>query len=89
MEAKDTVVKCDTSMTCCLDCHQTQSEISFKAGIITGTVEGKYDGRKEVVEWLIQNSWDGSLQHWGSGNYNVQCIAREDYLAKLKEWGIE
>ena len=50
MEAKDTVVKCDTSMTCCLDCHQTQSEISFKAGIITGTVEGKYDGRKEYIQ---------------------------------------
>ncbi len=40
MAAKDTVIKCDTSLTCCLDCHENQAEISFKAGM------------KEVVDTL-------------------------------------
>lgn len=30
MEAKDTIIKCETSLTCCLDCHEAQAEISFK-----------------------------------------------------------
>ena len=54
-----------------------QAEISFKAG------------REDVVNWIKENSWDGSLQHWGEGNYDVQCFAPKDLQAKLKEWDIE
>ena len=55
---------------------------------------GRKAGIKEVVDWLVEHSWDGSLQHWGAplpdgSNYNVQCMDREEWQAKLKEWGID
>ena len=43
IKAKDTVIKCDTSLTCCLDCHEAQAEVSFKAGV------------REVMEWVDAN----------------------------------
>ena len=81
---------------------KAQAELSFKAGyeqareemnlrstsLADLCLEHRKGGMKEVVEWLEENSWDGSLQHFGSGNYRVQCIPPDDWLAKLKEWGI-
>ena len=55
---------------------EAQAEISFKAGIITGTVEGKYDGRREVVEWMKKNTVWSILFNTAEGK------------AQLKEWGI-
>lgn len=57
--------------------REAQAEISFKAGIITGTVEGKYDGRREVVEWFKNELGD---------QYPFDTQLLDD---KLKEWGIE
>ena len=45
-------------------------------------------GIKEVVDWIQENSWDGSLQHWGSGDYPVQCLRPDEWEQKLKEWDV-
>lgn len=49
----------------------------------------KKEGRCEVVQWLVRNSWDGSLQHWGTTDYPVQCFILSILLAHLKEWGLQ
>ena len=70
--------ECDDEMLA-----EAQAEISFKAGIITGTVEGKYDGRREVVETMFNESYGDPRV---TGYYK---ISYEEWQAKLKEWGIK
>ncbi len=93
MEAKDTVIKCDTSLTCCLDCHENQAEVSFKAGQEDVILESKMGtltvsslvnrGRKEVVDWIRENDFYGGVDP-------VAMMVEQDKLkAKLKEWGID
>lgn len=71
MEAKDTLLiipqGTEPQTTMCRHCAymNAHAEISFRAGI------------REVVEWLINDSYDTTI-HFG-----------EDWQAKLKEWGIE
>lgn len=76
---------------------KAQAEISFKVGYEQSVLDndnwarqdyGYQLGIREVVKWIGENSWDGSLQHFGSGNYRVQCVPPDDWLARLKEWGI-
>jgi len=79
------------------DVAKAQAEISFKAGEIQGYKKGHCDGYsngqmagvKAVEGWIDDNSWDGSLQHWGDKDYKVQCFDPDRWQAKLKEWGIE
>ena len=68
---------------------EAQAEISYKVGydkaltqLADMTEECKQMGRKEVVEWL-----DDKTPTWRQ--YLQACVSREEYKAKLKEWGIE
>ncbi len=72
-------------------------EISFKAGIEVGYKRGFYmkpkpqpvyengkrDGIRQVVEWVISTSVN--LQAY---SHPVVCIGVDDWQAKLKEWGV-
>lgn len=68
---------------------KAQAELSFKAGqeaerkggtnsiaYLEGLQEGTRQGQKEVVDWMINDSYDTTI-HFG-----------EDWQEKLKEWGL-
>ena len=63
MKAIDTVMKCDTSLTCCLDCHVYQAEISFKAGI-REVVEALNNDQLFVDNYSIEPYWQAKLKDW-------------------------
>ena len=70
---------------------EAQAEISFKAGEVEGFKkrlemrEPYKAGIKEVVEWLI----DSNLHKGLDFEYWKVLIYKEDWQAKLKEWGLK
>jgi len=107
MEAKDTVKLCPTTIigqriNCIPQCHQSQAEISFKAGMeeeakggtnaisyLTGLQDGEKKGMQKVVGFIGNNSakiWDDIDDARIVVAYE---IPKEKFQAFLKENGLE
>ena len=79
--------------------RRQQAEISFKAGreheinLSYGReLEVRQQGRKEVVEWVEDNSESGYIYE-GTYEYNTGCDNQiltdlGDWQAKIKDWGL-
>jgi len=77
---------------------KAQAEISFKAGedkgyskgfeagIVHSFPIGEKAGIKEVVEWIKSHS---SLEQGKDEEGRLSWFVRDEWQAKLKEWGIE
>ena len=98
MEAKETIIKCDTSLTCCLDCHKAQAEISFKAGKkeayrkMAEPMEshGKAmfrAGIRKVLKWEEDHDVIGYV--YDAADPEVEKQNMIAWANQLKEWGIK
>jgi len=78
---QDTVIKCDTSMTCCDDCHNAQAETSFKAGMRKVIVWVKSHGLTErQIDWKSLQSDDKFTKEY--------MIDPEDLQDAVREWKV-